>query len=67
ARFIERADDNGDGLLEFSEMGPDEERAANRFERIDTDGSGGISQEEMETAREARQERGWRPFGGDRG
>ena len=53
-RFIERADDNGDGVLDIEEMGPGEERVADRFERLDTDGSGGLSEEELAAARDMR-------------
>ncbi|MEM1236837.1 MAG: EF-hand domain-containing protein [Pseudomonadota bacterium] len=56
-RFLERADDNGNGKLELEEMGPSEERATARFERLDTDGSGGISEAEMEAAKEGRKGR----------
>ncbi|MEM8591813.1 MAG: calcium-binding protein [Pseudomonadota bacterium] len=63
SRFLERADDDGNGTLEFGEFGPSQERAAARFERIDTDGSGGISEAEMEAAKSARADR----RGGDRG
>lgn len=68
-RFLERADDNGNGTLEFGEFGPSEERAAERFSRVDADGSGGISEEEMEAAKEQRADRrgGSKRGGGDRG
>ena len=56
-RFIERADDNGNGTLELDEMGPSEERVTARFERLDTDGSGGISEAEMEAGKEGRKNR----------
>ncbi|MEM6477407.1 MAG: calcium-binding protein [Pseudomonadota bacterium] len=59
-RFIERADENGDGLLQQSEIGPSQARMTARFERIDADGSGGLSEAEMEAAKEARAERGHR-------
>ncbi|MEO1703764.1 MAG: calcium-binding protein [Pseudomonadota bacterium] len=65
SRFIERADDNGNGTLELGEIGPSEERQQARFERLDTDGSGGISEEEMEAAREARGGRHGGQRGGD--
>lgn len=56
-RMLERADANDNGTLEFDEMRPGSDRAAARFERIDTDGSGGISQQEMDAAKEARGDR----------
>lgn len=65
-RMLERADANDNGTLEFDEMRPSSDRAAARFERIDTDGSGGISEAEMDAAKEARGGRKGKG-GGDRG
>ncbi|MEO0486573.1 MAG: EF-hand domain-containing protein [Pseudomonadota bacterium] len=59
-RFIERADDNGNGAIELEEFGQTAERMERRFERMDADSSGGISEEEMADARDHR-------GGGDRG
>ena len=56
-RFIERADDNGNGTLEINEVGPSEERVTERFERLDSDGSGGLSMAEMEAGKEGRKDR----------
>lgn len=56
-RMLERADANDNGTLEFDEMRHNSDRAAARFERVDTDGSGGISEAEMEAAKEARGDR----------
>jgi len=68
-RMIERMDANSDGVLQFDEMpqrGAD--RAAERFARVDTDGSGGLSEAEFEAAKEARGERkGKRGEGRDNG
>ena len=66
-RMFERADANEDGLLQFDEMpqrGGD--RMADRFERIDTDGSGGLSEAEMAAAKEARGSRKGGDHGGNR-
>jgi len=65
AKMIERNDENGDGVLQLDEMprrgGGD--RAERMFERVDADGDGALSQEEFETAKERRGERGERGDG----
>lgn len=61
-RMLERADENGNGTIEFSEMG-DSERMAERFAKLDTDGSGGLTEDEMESA---RKDRGGKRKGGGR-
>ena len=60
AKMIERHDDNGDGVLQIDEMPRRSvgDRAARMFERVDADGDGVLSQEEFETAKERRGERG---------
>lgn len=47
-RMFERRDANADGKLSPEEMAPDADRVAARFEKIDADGSGGISKAEFE-------------------
>lgn len=66
-RMLERFDENEDGLLQITEMPQrgDSERAQERFEKVDTDGSGGLSEAELEAAKEARGERKG-PRGGDK-
>lgn len=68
-RMIERLDANADGIIQFGEM-PERnaERASDRFARVDTDGSGGLSEAEFEAAKEARGDRrGKRGEGRDNG
>lgn len=57
-RMIERLDANEDGIIQFDEM-PERnaDRAAERFAKIDTDGSGGLSEAEFDAAKEARGDR----------
>lgn len=57
SRMIERRDANGNGGLDFDEIGPGPDRMTARFERLDADGSGGISEAELEAAKTARAER----------
>ncbi|MEM7471918.1 MAG: calcium-binding protein [Pseudomonadota bacterium] len=47
-RMFERRDANADGKLSIEEMSPDADRVAARFEKIDADGSGGISKAEFD-------------------
>ncbi|WP_299830764.1 EF-hand domain-containing protein [uncultured Roseobacter sp.] len=53
SRMIERLDANADGKLSAEEMQkPDRaERAERRFDRVDTDGNGTISEAEFDAAR----------------
>ena len=53
-RMMKRMDANENGTIEADELGPNAERRAERFARLDTDGSGGISQAEFEAAKEGR-------------
>lgn len=54
-RMIDRLDENDDGLLQFAEMPQaDGGRAEERFAKVDTDGSGGLSEAEMEAAKGKR-------------
>ncbi|WP_147124326.1 EF-hand domain-containing protein [Shimia ponticola] len=68
-RMIDRMDANGDGVVQFDEM-PERnaDRAAERFARVDTDGSGGLSEAEFDAAKDKRAGRkGKRGEGRDRG
>ncbi|NNK79272.1 MAG: calcium-binding protein [Litoreibacter sp.] len=53
-RMMEHRDENGDGLLSAEELAPPADRAANRFDKMDEDQSGGISKEEFEAAMKKR-------------
>lgn len=60
ARMIERFDENGDAVLSKDEL-PEPRRSSRRFERLDTDNSGGISLAEFQAVRgEHRGKRGKR-------
>ncbi|MEM1232504.1 MAG: EF-hand domain-containing protein [Pseudomonadota bacterium] len=67
SRMIERRDANGNGALDFEEFTPGDSRMAARFEGLDADGSGGISEGELEAAKEARGGRKGPRGGGDQG
>lgn len=61
-RMLSRRDANGDGRLSLEELHPsdeNEDRRARMFERLDTDRSGGISQEELAQMRDEMQGRKW--------
>lgn len=45
-RMMERADDNGDGLIQFDEIGPDD-GGERRFSRMDTNDDGVVTEEEF--------------------
>ncbi|MEL6873659.1 MAG: hypothetical protein AAFO62_12890 [Pseudomonadota bacterium] len=53
-RMFEAQDANEDGLLSEAEV---EEHAGDRFDNIDTDGDGVLSDEELDAARDARRDR----------
>lgn len=76
AKRIEKADTNGDGLLQQSELeaqaqeradGRRGDRAERMFERFDADEDGALSAEEFAAATEAAAERGDRGRHGERG
>ena len=54
ARMVERMDDDGDGLLQYSEIEARMPRPAMIFDRLDTDGDGAISSEEFAAVAEHR-------------
>ncbi|MDA8747641.1 EF-hand domain-containing protein [Litoreibacter sp.] len=56
-RMFEHRDANNDGKLSTQELRPSDERAAERFARVDTDNSGGISKDEFEAAKKDRKTR----------
>ena len=53
-RMFSRADANENGLIEFSEMPERGDRMARMFEKLDADGSGGLSEDELAKARGKR-------------
>jgi len=53
-RMFEQQDANQDGFLSLQEV---QDHAAERFDSIDTDGNGELSDEELEAAKEKRRER----------
>lgn len=50
--MMERFDENGDGILQQSEMPQRGDRADRMFERVDTDGDGAITEVEFEAAKD---------------